>query len=721
MIRKLFVIVLICIFSFLGCRKEEKRTGPPLIRLHELLEDPSTEIKSDVPITSSGFQDFQGEGWTTGTNFISASDRRAIFLFPEAQRKIQGFRLKFQARSAVDRNLKITVQNKQIAVFRLTPEWKQYQLRFSSRDLSKPTVKQLIFQFDGADPAAASPYADFRDLQTSSYLWGRSTLFKDTRSSLAIRAASNVIFQVTLPAQKPRLFFGIGVPSRKKETPQQTQFVYSVIIHTKWGSNELLRRTMHSSPKDAKWKDESVDLSDFAGKQVRLELKSESSSSNLDSYIAWSSPEIYDVASMTNKPNIILISIDTLRADRVFSGFAPNLAAFAKQSIVYRNAYCTFPSTLSSHTSVMTGLYVASHQVSRPTYQIVRTKLIPRELNTIAEVAHQAGYYTAGITDGGFVSGFYGFEQGFQEYLENPEKSHNRVATLDNAQQWIGTNSNRPFFLFLHSYTVHEPFHPPADVFRKLFPKPALDQPPHITMEWLDKVVGGKLIPTEQQKEFVRQCYNAEVYFYDQNFGLLMRKLKQLGLDKNTVILIFGDHGEMFFDRDNTFGHGKTLHKEEISVPLILSLPGKKQEERTDLVSLVDIYPTLAALMGAEIRNPIDGISLLEPPGSAKRSRRTIYYELTYGNEAKWGIQSNEFKMVFDKQKGQQSFYDLRKDPEEKNDLSATAPRTMQSMKALLSAYIQKSVTPTELVKGAQDKKESDELREQLKALGYIN
>jgi hypothetical protein len=333
MIRTLVVIVLIANVSFFGCRKEEKRTGPPLIRLNELLEDPSTDIKSDIPISPSEFQEFQGDGWSVQKDLISASNKRALFLFPEAQRKIQGFRLKFQARSAVARVFKVNVQNKEIAVYGLTPEWKEYQVRFSARDLSRPTVKQLAFLFEGPDPASG-PYADFRDLRMSSYLWGRSNLFKDMRSALAIRSASTVTFQLTLPPQKPRLFFGIGVPLKKGAAPQENQIVYSITVHSKRGSKELLRKTMPVSV-HPKWKDESVDLSDFAGKQVKLELKSESSSRNKDSYIAWSSPEIYDVASKKSKPNVILISIDTLRADRVFSGYAPNLAALAKQSIVY--------------------------------------------------------------------------------------------------------------------------------------------------------------------------------------------------------------------------------------------------------------------------------------------------------------------------------------------------------------------------------------------------
>jgi arylsulfatase A-like enzyme len=240
-------------------------------------------------------------------------------------------------------------------------------------------------------------------------------------------------------------------------------------------------------------------------------------------------------------------------------------------------------------------------------------------------------------------------------------------------------------------------------------------------MDWLLKVVDGKIIPTEKEKQFVRETYDAECYFYDQNFGRILQELKQLKLDQNTVILIFGDHGELFFDHDNSFGHAKTLTKEEIQVPLILYIPGKPHQERNEIVSLADVFPTLAELMGSKDSYDLDGISLLTPADAKKRFNRAIYYEVTYGKEARWGVQTNEFKLVFDKEKQKEYFYDLRKDPWETKNLSAETPKTMQYMKSLLSAYIQKSIHPTEQVKASQEKQESGELREQLKALGYLN
>jgi len=239
-------------------------------------------------------------------------------------------------------------------------------------------------------------------------------------------------------------------------------------------------------------------------------------------------------------------------------------------------------------------------------------------------------------------------------------------------------------------------------------------------MDWLKKVVDGEIIPTEKEKEFVRQNYDAEVYFYDQNFGRLLQELQRLHIDQNTVLLIFGDHGELFFDHDNSFGHAKTLTKEEIQVPLVLYIPGKQHQERKEIVSLADVFPTLAELMGSRKTYDIDGISLLEPPDSRKRFNRAVYYEVTYGKEARWGVQTNEFKMVFDKAKQLEYFYDLRKDPNETENLSASSPRAMGLMKNLLTAYIKKSINPNASVIASQ-KEESGELREQLKALGYLN
>lgn len=714
-VRFLFLVLLILAIGFVACRKQPKGpAAPALIRLDEFIEDPKTEIDSHFTVTANDFEPYQANGWRVDSGLISIVEKRAVFLLPESIWRSRDFRIQFTARSQLSRSLTVQAQGNELARFDLTSDWKEYSLKFTTKDLKKRTLKQLQFLMDG--PMQGPNYAEFRSFELPLYSWGRTRLSQDARSAFSVSSNASVRFHLRLPSGKPILFFGIGVPARRGEA---SEFTYSVSIIDKDETTQLSRKSLRFVPPHTRWTDDSVDLQKYSGDDVILELRTQSTAAQ-DHFVAWSSPEIYDVQAKREKPNVILFSIDTLRSDRVADRLTPNLAQLASKSLTYTNAFCTFPSTLPSHASIMTGLYVAHHQISRPHLEIIRTKQIPPRMQTMAEMALQAKYFTAGITDGGFVASFFGFDQGFLQYSENLHEGKD-VPTIANAIQWLNKNSQRPFFLFLHSYEVHEPFNPPEDVFRKLFPKPALNQPPVIKMELLDKIVSGDVVPTEQQKEFIRQTYDAEVHFFDQNFGRLMAELKRLKLDQNTVILIFSDHGEQFFDRDETFGHGKTLYPEELQVPLILYIPGRKPEQRSDLVSLVDIYPTIAELIGAKMESPVDGVSLLEPSDSKKRFNRAIYYEVMYGNEARWGVQTREFKLVLDKQKGIEYFYDLRKDPQQKNNLSRADTRSRQMMKQLLAAYVQKSTVPTDWAKSGQDEKqETGELREQLKALGYI-
>ncbi len=713
--RQTVIYFSILLLLFTACKNRENTPrAPSLIRLEELFMNPKTEINSHFRVNPDDFQQHSGNGWKVEPKQIVALERRTTFLLPEWLWKTRDFRMKFVARSQSPRDFAINVQGQELATYKLTKDWKEYTLHFQSKDLKKRTVKQLQFLFGGEE---ASPYAEFQFFQLPLYHSARTDLGKEVRTGFSVSSNSNVKFHLRLPSGNPALFFGIGVPVDEEEVSEIT---YTVRIRSGRKSKDLIRKTVKFSFENLRWQDETIPLGDWAGKEVTLELESQSSAAQ-DRYVTWSSPELYDLKAKSDKPNIILLSIDTMRADRFSNRTSPNLVEFAKKSIVFDNAYCTFPSTLPSHTSVMTGLYVGHHQVSRPVDEIVRVKQIPPQLTTIAEMAQQAKYFTAGITDGGFVSKFFGFDRGFHQYSENIHMARKDVATIANAVTWLNKNSQRPFFLFLHSYEVHEPFNPPPEVFRKLFPKPALDQQPVITMDLLHRIVKGDIVPKESQKEFIRQCYDAEVYFFDQNFATLLNELKRLKLDQNTVILIFADHGEQFFDRENSFGHGKTLAPEEIRVPLILHIPGKKPEQRKDLVSLVDIYPTVANLMGIKPAARGDGINLLEPANSKQRFNRPIFYEVTYGKEARWGAQTHEFKLVLDKQKGTESFYDLRKDPEERNDLGKTESRSLKQMKQLLASYVQKSTSPTGWAKTKQQKQETNELKEQLKALGYIN
>jgi arylsulfatase A-like enzyme len=269
---------------------------------------------------------------------------------------------------------------------------------------------------------------------------------------------------------------------------------------------------------------------------------------------------------------------------------------------------------------------------------------------------------------------------------------------------------------------LHEPFHPPADVFRKLFPTFVLPtgKDPRVSIARLTGLMKGEFPLSEEEKTFVQDCYDAGVSFFDQRFGLFLARLERLGLLKNTVILIFGDHGEQLFDHGKGFGHGKSLRPEEIQVPLILYVPGNEPQVHPELVSLVDIYPTLAQLMKAVLPYNIDGVSLLQK--YAGKPQRTVYYEVSFGRqEMLWGVQRDAHKLVLDARSGEESFYNVREDPDEAHGLSASGLADTAVLKDLLRAYIRRSTSSSGLKEGERDAAEPEEVQERLRALGYIN
>jgi hypothetical protein len=391
LIRKLILLAIVCpVFFFTACGNKEApvKPGPPLIRLGKLLDQPSTQIDSDVPFTNEELQKLPQDDWKISGNTISATGKRSSLVLPESRWKMHSeLRVKFSAKSSTDRDISVMVQNKQIAQFHLTPKWMDYEARISPRDLKKPTLKQVVFLFGGKEDPV---YADLRNLRLSSFQWARIAVNKESRLAIAVQPSSTIKISVALPAHNPRLFFGAGVPLGDENTPVEAG--YRVILRSGSKEKELIQKVLQANPQTNFWEDQSIDLSEFAGRKVDLEFKTEPKSKNTIYRFAWSSPEIYDISNKTGRPNVILVSIDTLRHDRMIPQKMPNLAALSQKSIVYNDAYCTFPGTLPSHTSVMTGLYVAEHQVGRPGMDVARTNLIPHDLTTIAQVAEEQGY-----------------------------------------------------------------------------------------------------------------------------------------------------------------------------------------------------------------------------------------------------------------------------------------------------------------------------------------
>ena len=707
-----------CILFIICCRNQKKSElvkGSPasIIRLDSLLGNSSTKFNGGIHINPGNFEAFEGNGWEIRKDAIAAVNKRTVLILPELPAGVKRASLKFRAglpQGVSSRGLVINSKNREIASLELKSGLHEYEI-----DLQADELKKLRFVFDGRK-IAGEPFANFTAFKLEFYGNAPVKIGNEVRPATIVPADSTISFTIKIPEGKPVLELGAGSQGMNAENPLM------VAIQEGAATKRLAEFTASST----KWHDRRIDLSSFAGKQVRLDLKS-SAEKAPNGFVAWSSPEIFDSAAKRPGPNIILFSIDALRPDHLSSfGYpiktSPNIDTFSGRSIVFTNAYCTSPSTLPSHASILTGLYAGKHQVGKRTKMMPRLQRIPDDLVTLAELAAERDYRTAAITDDGYVSSFYGFQQGFRQYIENNDVEKNEVVTtIDDGIEWLKENKSRPFFLFLHSYEVHEPFTPPLSAFRHLFPQfPLKDgKSPEIYNEWLKDVMIGKIIPTPEEKDLVKKAFDAEIYFFDQQFGRLLKEIEKLDLDQNTILIVFSDHGQQFFDRGNGFGHANSLFVEEIKVPLIIHVPGKSHQQIQAPVSLVDIYPTVADLIGAKKHPVVDGINLLHP-ADKQPENRAVYYEIHYADKALWGMQNHEYKLIVDSVDGD-FFFDIRKDPKETRNLKNLSPRAMSIMQDLLATYIAHSTAPSKFQDKHLEREEASELTEKLRALGYLN
>lgn len=314
----------------------------------------------------------------------------------------------------------------------------------------------------------------------------------------------------------------------------------------------------------------------------------------------------------------ILISIDTLRADHLGAyGYdrdtSPFLDSLAASGTLFERAVVQYPSTLTSHMSIFTGLYPQEHEVLPP------STVLSGEIETLPEIFQRHGFRTAGHTEGGFMAGGYGFARGFDEFTDTAYGSDTDVERtfrrgLDSLQS---LEADEPFFLFLHTYAVHDPYEPP-ERFRSLFWQGAVPEIADSSGEFLRRVNrGDQQVPPETLRYYEAQ-YDATIRYVDEVLQRFVGELEELGLVEDTTLIVTSDHGEEFGE------HGKVAHTqvypECLVVPLLVVHPQQSDGMRiADLVETVDLAPTLLELAGIEAADSISGRSLV---GALRGDRR---------------------------------------------------------------------------------------------------
>jgi arylsulfatase A-like enzyme len=319
-------------------------------------------------------------------------------------------------------------------------------------------------------------------------------------------------------------------------------------------------------------------------------------------------------------PNVVVLSIDTLRADslRAYNPSAKphaTLDRMVQRGHTFDRAYSTASWTLPAHVSLFTGLYPDRHGVVDPRYAM-------GDVSSFVEKLQAKGYQTVGFTDGGYVGAQYGFTRGFENYngwhdgksalsptalLRGGKRHFDTKATLfDRASAFLKARHDpRPLFLFVHTYAVH-------DYFRSWLPTQSDDKArptPESTHE-LECLLGiASCAPAEWRN--LEAKYEAGIDVVDRALGALLRLLDQrLGTD-NTFVVLLSDHGEGFDHERHRIHHGGRLHRDQLQVPLLVTGPGVQSGRSREPVSLVDVGPSVLELVGSRDEDESDGRSFV--------------------------------------------------------------------------------------------------------------
>lgn len=363
-------------------------------------------------------------------------------------------------------------------------------------------------------------------------------------------------------------------------------------------------------------------------------------------------------------PHVLLISIDTLRSDHLGCyGYpratSPHIDELSKRGTLFENACSTASWTLPSHASLMTGTYPARHGVRDD-----GNRLRP-DLPTLAERLQELGYWTCGAVSGVYVTRTFGFERGFERFDEAlaRDSRQKNVATgiVDRLLEQIDARpAGAPFFAFAHVFDPHFDYRPPSP-YRERFVDPAYDGELDGTLGSMAPYLDAGPM-READRQHLIDLYDGEIAYVDAEIGRLLAALEEREVLADTVVVVTADHGEEFKEH-GALGHAKTLYNEQLAIPLIIAgtprfPPGQRHAAP---VSLVDVAPTILALVRGGAADGFDGVPLDAPVDPA----RAVFADgIRLGDDlraARLGI----YKAIEEVAGERRSFFDLGRDPGE--------------------------------------------------------
>lgn len=396
-------------------------------------------------------------------------------------------------------------------------------------------------------------------------------------------------------------------------------------------------------------------------------------------------------------PNVVVITIDTLRADHLACyGYkrikTPNIDQLAKSGVRFANAFTAVPITLPSHTALMTGQYPMATGV----HDFSGNKLPPGSM-TLARVLRSHGYSTAAFTASAALDSRFGLNQGFDTYYDHFNLGHSREIHLDEIERrgdkvvdlaltWLGSHHQKPFFLWVHLYDPHAPYDPPEPYARLYRTHP----------------------------------YDGEIAFADAQVGRLSDYLKQQHLYESSLIVLASDHGESLGEHGEKT-HGFFIYNATLHVALIVRIPGDPPRIVPQGVSLVDVMPTVLQALGIARPPSAQGQSLLSLMLGRQSSRDSGQYAENYaplihfGWNRLFGIEWRGMEYI---ETTRPELYDLKTDPHETHNLYSTHQALAHEMNQRLRDLIRR-YTSAGKASAAAARSTDPALLASLRSLGY--
>lgn len=428
----------------------------------------------------------------------------------------------------------------------------------------------------------------------------------------------------------------------------------------------------------------------------------------------------------TSPKNIILITVDTLRSDRLGCyGYphptTPAVDHFAEDALLFEKAYAQASSTCPSIAALITSRMPSEVGVHHNRHRL------GKGFPTLAEVLSENGFTTAAFISNFVLRKGTGFERGFDIYNDSmtSHESNRKLlerraeSTTDDVISWLETCPKEPFFLWVHYQDPHGPYTPPTS-YSELFLEELDVFNIEIPLNADNSGVSG--IPLYQhleEKTDLRSYiarYLGEIRYFDDSFGRLLQKLKEIGLYTSSLIVFTSDHGESLGEHDHFFAHGEYLYQDQILVPLIIRAPGQSADRITVPVSLLDLYPTFLGLVGVNGKYVGRGIDLLKN----RRKERPIFaqtFKAKYISRNRQSMICGNYKII-NSGRDEYEVYNLLDDPMELRDIKEIKPELADSLRNIFQQFFSRFKKGS-MDHNAEELELDEETLKKLESLGY--